>query len=148
MALVKISFRLKDVGSLLLELLFMLIGGFIIFPLIFCIGFVYTLLKHILFKWDYSTSKHFIPILRSITLASDGLANAGGGELLNDVLKVKQEAKIKYGKWYQTISAVTGLRKLYNSEDSCLRRFLKILGKNHCEEAITEQEHFYYSNNK
>ena len=79
-------------------------------------------------------------------MASDGLANAGGGELLNDVLKVRKEAKIRYGKWYQTISAVTGLRKVYDNEDSWLRRFLKVLGKNHCEEAITEEEHFYYKN--
>ena len=68
-------------------------------------------------------------------------------EILNDVLKVKKEAKIKYGKWYQTISAVTGLRKVYDNEDSWLRRFLNVLDKNHCEEAITEEEHFYYKNN-
>ena len=148
MAKIRISFKLKDFGALLLELLFMIVGGLIIFPLVFIIGFVYTFIKHVFFKFDYSTSKHFIPILRSFTLASDGLANAGGGEMLNDALKVKQEAKIKYGKWYQTISAVTGLRKVYANEDTWLRKALKILGKNHCEEAITNEEHFYYSNNK
>ena len=67
--------------------------------------------------------------------------------MLNDALKVKQGTLIKYGKWYQTISAVTGLRKVYDNEDTWLRKFLEILGKNHCEEAITKEEHFYYKNN-
>ena len=137
---------MKALLKLLLEILFMTIGTPLFF-LVFILGVLYSFFKHLFFKFDYSISKQLIPIIRSITLASDGLANAGGGELLNDVLKVKKEAKIKYGKWYQTISAVTGLRKVYDNEDSWLRRFLKILGKNHCEEAITEEEHFYYQNN-
>ena len=70
------------------------------------------------------------------------MANAGAGELLNDTLKVKNNYA-RYGKWYETISAITGLVKLYE-KDTWLRRFLKILGKNHCEEAITEMQDFYY----
>ena len=66
--------------------------------------------------------------------------------MLNDILKVK--GKIKYGKWYNTISAITGLRLKFESADNKFRKTLdKILGKNHCEEAITEEENFYYSNN-
>ena len=141
------NWRLKEFLLLLLEIVFFIIGGCFIFPLVFILGVLYSFFKHLFFKFDYSISKQLIPIIRSITLASDGLANVGGGELLNDVLKVKKEAKIKYGKWYQTISAVTGLRKVYDNEDNWLRRFLKVLGKNHCEEAITEEEHFYYKNN-
>ena len=141
------NWRIREFFKLLLEIVFLIIGGIIIFPTVFILGVLYSFFKHLFFKFDYSISKQLLPIIRSITLASDGLANAGGGELLNDVLKVKKEAKIKYGKWYQTISAVTGLRKVYDNEDSWLRRFLKVLGKNHCEEAITEQEKFYYSNN-
>ena len=141
------NWKLKEFLLLLLEIVFFIVGGCIVFPLVFIIGVIYSFIKHLFFKFDYSISKQLIPIIRSITLASDGLANAGGGELLNDVLKVKKEAKIKYGKWYQTISAVTGLRKVYDNEDSWLRRFLKVLGKNHYEEAITKEEHFYYKNN-
>ena len=141
------NWKLKEFLQLLVEMVLLLVGGCFIFPLVFIVGVFYSFIKHLLIKFDYSISKQLIPIIRSITLASDGLANAGGGELLNDVLKVKKGAKIKYGKWYQTISAVTGLRKVYDNEDSWLRRFLKVLGKNHCEEAITEEEHFYYKNN-
>ena len=136
---------MKPLLKLLLEILFMTIG-IPIFSLLFVVGILYTFGKHVI-KLDYSIVQQTQPLLRSINLTFDGLANAGGGELLNDALKVKKEAKIKYGKWYQTISAVTGLRKVYDNEDSWLRRFLKVLGKNHCEEAITEEEHFYYKNN-
>ena len=141
------NWKLKEFLQLLVEIVLLLVGGCFIFPLVFIVGVFYSFIKHLLIKFDYSISKQLIPIIRSITLTSDGLANAGGGEMLNDVLKVKKEAKIKYGKWYQTISAVTGLRKVYDNEDSWLRRFLKVLGKNHCEEAITKEEHFYYKNN-
>lgn len=138
------NWKLKEFLLLLLEIVFFIVGGCIVFPLVFIIGVIYSFIKHLFFKFDYSVSKQLTPIIRSMTLASDGLANAGGGEMLNDALKVRKEALIKYGKWYQTISAVTGLRKVYDNEDSWLRRFLKILGKNHCEEAITEEEKFYY----
>lgn len=142
------NWKLKEFLQLLVEIVLLLVGGCFIFPLVFIVGVFYSFIKHLLIKFDYSISKQLIPIIRSITLASDGLANAGGGEMLNDVLKVKKEAKIKYGKWYQTISAVTGLRKVYDNEDTWLRKFLEILGKNHCEEAITEEEHYYYNNKK
>lgn len=139
------NWKIKEFLKLLLEIVFLIIGGMIIFPIVFIIGVVYSFTKHLFFKFDYSVSKQLIPIVRSITLASDGLANAGGGEMLNDILKVKDNAKIRYGKWYQTISSVTGLRKIYDNADTPLRKFLEILGKNHCEEAITEEEHYYYS---
>ena len=129
--------------------LFIEIGLFIlaifIFPLLFVVGFVYTLAKHI-WKLDYSISKQLTPILRSVNLILDGLANAGAGELLNDVFKIY--GTIRYGKWYQTISAVTGLLLLH-VKDLKLRIFLdKVLGKNHCVEAITPEDKFYYQNNK
>ncbi|MEI7487868.1 MAG: hypothetical protein WCJ72_10755 [Chryseobacterium sp.] len=131
---------MKTVLKLLLEILFMMIG-IPIFLLLFIAGFLYTLIKHAV-KWDYSISRQFIPILRSINLVFDGLANAGAGELLNDALKVKND-HARYGKWYETISAVTGLVKLYE-KDTWLRKFLKVLGKNLCEEAITEMQSHYY----
>ena len=62
-----------------------IIGGCFIFPLVFILGVLYSFFKHLFFKFDYSIYKQLLPIIRSITLASDGLANAGGGELLNDV---------------------------------------------------------------
>lgn len=137
-----------DLGNLLLEILFLIVGGMIIFPSLFIIGFIYSFIKHILFKFDYSFSKHLLPILRSINLTIDGLANAGAGELLNDVLKVKQKSSIRYGRWYQTISAVTGLRLVYHNKDNWFRKFLEILGKDHSVKAITEEEHYYYNSYK
>ena len=131
---------MKTVLKLLLEILFMVIG-IPIFLTLFLVGVCYTFGKHLL-KWDYSTSKQFIPILRSINLVFDGLANAGAGELLNDALKIRNE-HARYGKWYETISAVTGLIKQYE-KDTWLRKFLKVLGKSHCEEAVTEMQNYYY----
>lgn len=132
----------KKIGKLLLEFLFTLIG-IPLFITVFVSGVVYTFIKHII-KFDYSIVQQTQPLLRSINLTFDGLANAGGGEMLNDILKIK--GKVKYGKWYQTISAVTGLVKIYE-KDTKLRRFLdKILGKNHCVDAITESDSFYYKN--
>ena len=147
MKIFNLTWKWKELLSTLKEIGLLIVGGLIIFPLVSIIGIIYSFIKHLFSKRDYSLSKHLNPIIRSITLASDGVACAAGGEMLNDALKVKQGALIKYGKWYQTISAVTGLRKVYDNEDSWLRRFLKVLGKNHCEEAITEEEHFYYKNN-
>lgn len=132
---------MNTILKLLLEILFMLIG-IPIFLTLFVAGFFYTLGKHLI-KWDYKLSKQFIPILRSINLVFDGLANAGAGELLNDVLKIKND-HIRYGKWDETISSVTGLIKLYE-KDTWLRKFLRVLGKNHCEEAITEMQAYYYN---
>jgi hypothetical protein len=132
---------MKTFFNLLLEILFMVIG-IPIFITLFIIGFFYTLGKHVI-KWDYNISRQFIPILRSINLVFDGLANAGAGELLNDALKIKNDFA-RYGKWYETISAITGLVKMYE-KDTWLRKFLKVLGKNHCEEAITEMQTFYYN---
>ena len=132
----------KKIGKLLLEFLFTLIG-IPLFITVFVSGVVYTFIKHVI-KFDYSIVQQTQPLLRSINLTFDGLANAGGGEMLNDILKIK--GKVKYGKWYQTISAVTGLVKIYE-KDTKLRRFLdKILGKNHCVDAITESDSFYYKN--
>lgn len=130
----------KALLLLLIELILLVIG-LPIFALVAIIGVVYTFIKHSI-KLDYSIEKQFTPIIRSANLAADGLANAGGGELLNDIFKVKNEI-IRYGKWYETISAITGLLKIYE-RDLWLRRFLKILGKNHCEEAPTEMQLWYY----
>ncbi|MEI7489292.1 MAG: hypothetical protein WCJ72_18135 [Chryseobacterium sp.] len=135
---------MKTIGKLLLEIGFMLVG-IPIFILLFIVGFFYTIIKHFV-NLDYSISRQFTPILRSITLVFDGMANAGAGELLNDALKIKNDY-VRYGKWYETISAVTGLVKLYE-KDTWLRKFLNVLGKNHCEEAITEMQKYYYNSLK
>lgn len=128
--------------KLLLEIFLFMIAIFL-FPSLFLVGLIYTFLKHV-WKLDYSFSKQFTPILRSVNLVLDGLSNAGTGELLNDCLKIT--GSIKYGKWYQTISAVTGLVYLYE-KDTKLRIFLdKTLGKNHCIDAITDEDKFYYEN--
>lgn len=128
--------------SIIIQLFLLIVGG-IVFSTLFIIGILYTFCKHI-YELDYSPRKQLVPVLRSITLVLDGLANAGAGELLNDTFKVKD--KIKYGKWYQTISATTGLIFIF-IKDTKLRRILdKVLGKNHCIEAISEEDLFFYSN--
>jgi hypothetical protein len=135
---------MKSLFKLPIEFCILIIGG-ITFIILFIIGIIYTILKHLI-KLNYSPNKQFQPIIRSITLALDGLACAGGGELLNDILKIN--GKIKYGNWNQTISAVTGLILIYE-KDTRLRIFLdKVLGKNHCTEAISQQDKFYYKNNQ
>lgn len=138
------DWRIKEVKNLIIEVIFLIVGGLFLFPLIGVVGFIYSILKHLFIKFDYSISKQLIPIVRSITLASDGLACACSGELLNDVLKIK--SGINYGKWYHTISAVTGLRLVFEKNDNKFRKVLdKILGKNHCVDAITEEQKCYYS---
>lgn len=134
---------MKSIKQLIVEILLLIVGGSI-FIVLSVIGIVYTLFKHIL-KGDYKLDKQLKPLTRSLTLALDGIACAGAGELLNDSLRIK--GKIKYGKWYQTISAITGLINKYE-KDTWLRRFLdKVLGKNHCDEAISEEDKFYYKHN-
>lgn len=131
--------------KLIIEIFLFLIGGCFIFPLVFIVGFLYTFFKHI-YKLDYSISKHLTPIIRSLTLLLDGMSNAGAGEMLNDVFKIT--GKIRYGKWFMTISECTGLLYLY-VKDIKLRRVLdKVLGKNHCIEAVREEYKFYYKNQK
>lgn len=139
------NWRFKEFLGLIAELLFMIVGGLLIFPSIFVIGFIYSFFKHMIFKFDYSVSRQLKPIIRSITLASDGLANSGAGELFNDVFRVKDDSYAKYGKWYQTISSVTGIRYKYQGNDTWLRRFLELFEKNHCVNAITDEELFYYN---
>lgn len=135
--------KIKELYGLLKEV-FLLIIGSIVFLSLFLVGLVYSFVKHTL-KLDYSLSKQLTPIVRSVTLLINGLANSGAGELLNDILKVN--GLIKYGKWYQSISSVTGLRLKYENQDNNFRKFVDfVLGKNHCIEAIREEEDYYYSN--
>ena len=146
MKIFNLTWKWKELLSTLKEIGLLIVGGLIIFPLVSIIGIIYSFIKHLFSKRDYSLSKQLNPVIRSITLASDGVACAAGGEMLNDVLKVK--GKIKYGKWYQTISSVTGLRFKFENFDNRFRRILdKVLGEKHCEEAITEEENFYYTHN-
>jgi len=138
--------RWLDVWGLIKEL-GLLVVGVIVFTTVSILGFIYTTFKHLI-KGDYSLSRQLTPIVRSFTLANDGFANASAGELLNDTNDVapKDElASVRYGKWYETISAVTGLlaRRLRALK---LRKILdSVLGKNHCEEAINPQQNNYYS---
>jgi predicted PurR-regulated permease PerM len=127
------------------EFIFLLLA-IVIFPIVAVLGVLYTLIKHVV-KWDYRIEKQLLPIIRSFSLCLDGFANASAGELLNDIFKIPKDFKARFGKWYQTISAVTGILKVYFGKDIWLRKSLEILGKNHCEDAITVEEHFYYGQN-
>lgn len=131
-------------GKILLQLFLLVIGGIVFIPL-FVVGVLYTFGKHVC-RWDYSPVKQIVPVLRNIVLVLDGLANAGAGELLNDAFKIK--GIIRYGRWNQTISAVTGLIYTYVKDTRFRRTLDKVLGKNHCTDAITEQDNYYYKNNK
>jgi len=123
-----------------------LIVAIIVFLPLAIIGIIYTFFKHIL-KLDYYFSKQLNPLIKSLALLLDGLANAGGGELLNDILKIK--GNIKYGEWDRTISAVTGLLLKFKGIDNKFRiRLDKIMGTNHSIEAITKEDNFYYTNNE
>ncbi|MRX40576.1 hypothetical protein GJU43_14905 [Flavobacterium sp. LC2016-23] len=134
---------MRSLGLLLIEVLLLIIGGSI-FLLLFVVGCLYTFCKHVV-KFDYSSKRQLQPIIRSVTLSLDGLACAGGGELLNDALRIN--GKIKYGKWNKSISGISGLVKIYE-KDTWLRRFLdRCLGKNHCDESISDEDRFYYKNN-
>lgn len=114
----------------------------ILFLAVSVVGFFYTLIKH-LWKKDYSAKRQFKPIMRSFTLVNDCFGNASAGELLNDVLKVK-ENEIPYGSFQQTISSVTGLRFVFNNRDSKLRRILNKIDKDHCEKSPSEMEMTFY----
>lgn len=122
-----------------------ILGGIIMCLLFFLLsitGFFWTFLKH-LCKKDYSAKRQFKPIMRAFTLVNDCFANASAGELLNDVLGVKED-EIPYGNFQQTISSVTGLRFIFNNRDSKFRKLLNKFEKDHCEKAPSEMEMVYY----
>lgn len=145
----------KHLGNHLLGLLYLLleilllIVGFLVFTTLSILGICYTFGKHVI-KRDYSVRRQLVPIVRSLNLAQDGVANAAAGELLNDALKIP-EGMVRYGAWYETISAMSGLLFQY-VKDTWLRRFLdkafSIFEKNHCTNAITDMQEFYYKNNR
>lgn len=146
--IIEIKNNMKKLISWLLDT-FLVIAEIIIglilcllFLMLSIIGFIYTLIKHLL-KRDYSAKRQFKPIMRSFTLVNDCFANASAGELLNDVLKVK-EGEIPYGSFQQTISSVTGLRFVFDERDTKLRKFLNRFEKDHCEKSPSEMELVYY----
>ena len=126
----------------LLTAICMVILATIVFPTLSVLGIMYSFIKHIILL-DYSFSKQLVPVFQTIYRSLDGFACATAGELLNDTLEIK--GRIKYGSWSDTISAITGLIRIYE-KDTWLRRFLTILGKNHCEDAITKEEKYYWKN--
>ncbi len=129
---------IKDIWHIIKELL-LLIASILFFLPMALVGFIYTFIKHLI-KWDYSLEKQLSPIIRGITLSIDGFANSASGELLNDTIK----PKIKYGKWYQTISAVSGINQ-YKDFDSRLRALTDVaLGHFHCRDAVQENDKCYY----
>jgi len=139
--------RLLDLWRLIKELILFVFAS-VIFIIVAIVGVLYSAIKHLFFKFDYSLSRQLTPIVRSATLLTDAFANAGAGELLNDLLGIDESEKIRYGNWYQAISAVTGLRYLF-AKDNKFRKLLdKLLGKNHCVDAITKQDRLYYSYKK
>ena len=132
--------RVIDFYSFLSDVALLLLSYLVFIPLIVA-GVLYTAGKHLIVKRDYSISKQLGTIVNALTLLNDGLANASAGELLNDIIQPKY---IKYGKWYQTISAITGIN-YKKGDDSKFREDLDdFLGKDHCENAITDEQKCYY----
>ncbi len=92
------------------------VGAIIAFIPLCVIGFFYTTIKHLI-RLDYRPSKQFFPIFHNIALVLDWFANSVAGELLNDTLLTKDKVirfhnwVYKYGKWYDTISEVTGVNE-------------------------------------
>lgn len=125
--------------------------GVIIFSLLSAIGFIYTLIKHII-KWDYSIKKQFLPIFKNLALIFDGFANATAGELLRDLLLKKKKngefykGTYKYGKWHDTISAVTGVNEKRGKLNKLGKRFTAmlsfVLGNKHAIEAIVKDRNY------
>ena len=126
----------------LLKTILVFIVAIPFFVFVGTLGIIYSFIKHLFFKFDYSSSRQLTPIFKALILLTDGFANAGAGELLNDVLK----PKVNYGKWYHTISAVTGINyKLGN--DNGLRKILDFVERDHSENSITPEQNTHYLKN-
>lgn len=130
--------RIKDFWELI-KIVLLSIVAILFFSAVGLVGVVYSLIKHLFFKFDYSSSRQLKPIIKSIILLFDGFANAGAGEFLNDCYK----PIVKYGKWYHTISAVTGINYLLG-KDNNLRKTLDFVEKKHSEKSITPEQKKYY----
>ncbi len=129
---------IKDLWHITKELL-LLVASILIFVPMSIVGFIYTFIKHLV-KWNYSFRKQLSPIIRNITLAVDGFGNSASGELLNDLTK----PIVKYGKWYQTISAVSGINQ-YKNHDTRLRALTDVvLGHLHCKESVQDNDKCLY----
>jgi len=133
-----LKIRLVDFGRLVVEVITLAVG-LVVFTAVAVVGVLYTFVKHVFVKRDYSFTRQLRPVVRSLTLAYDGFANACAGELLNDT----QRPVVKYGKWYHTISGITGLNKMLGSELP-LRRivdgFFRLFGeRRHCEDSVTDE---------
>jgi len=133
----------KDLWTLIVQIVIFVVAS-PVFIIAGIIGLIYSLIKHLI-KKDFSLKKYLSPIVRVGTLLTDCFANAGAGELMNDIIK----PKYKFGKWYQTISAITGINYLKAKEYGSVEKFRnilnKMLGKNHCELSITESDKKAYS---
>lgn len=131
---------------------FILAIGIVVFSVMFVVGVCYTTIKHII-KLDYSFKKQFFPIFMNIALVFDGLANSGCGELLNDLfIRRNYEndfdgSSYKYGKWYDTISEVTGINYLRDTLKELGRKFCRfldyaLLERNHAVRAINKNKKY------
>lgn len=101
-----------------------MVVGIVLFSLSSIRGIIYTLIKHLI-KLDYKPNKQLAPILNSIVLAFDGMDNACSGEYRND--RYLKKNGVKYGKWYDTTSAITGVnaeRQTLNKKGRKFRRNL------------------------
>lgn len=138
----------KGLLALSLALLVLVLAA-VCFTAIGIVGIFYTLVKHIWLR-DYSLSTQLVPIIESCQLLFDGFACTGAGELINDSMKISKDSKVKYGKWYHTISGITGVFTLV-VRDSGMRKFINGIffwQKDHCNEAITPEQRSHYLNNR
>jgi len=131
-----------------LKLILMIPISWFVFAIVSVVGFTYSTIKHVFFMQDYSFSKQFTPILKALLLIPDGFANAAGGEMFTDVcLKFRKNGElykgaVRYGKWYMTISAVTGANEKRGRLTRTGKRLTALLsatlGPNHSIEAMRD----------
>ena len=123
----------KSMGLLKSFLLFCI--AFILLVTTAPIGFLYGLLRQIIFEKTKSLNKFFI----ELALVLDEAGNVVMQYLLNDTLLIKKHNSYYFGNKKETISSVIGKNQLTNTLSplgKSLDAFLNLIDKNHALNSI------------
>lgn len=99
------------------------------------IGFVYTLVRHILVARVKSLSNYFV----EVAIALDIAGNVMMQHVLNDGLLIKNADTYYFGNKKETISSVIGKNSItgtLNGAGKTLNAFLNLIDKNHAYNSI------------
>ena len=99
------------------------------------IGFVYTLVRHIIVGRFKSISNYFV----EVAIALDIAGNVMMQHVLNDCLLIKKEDTYYFGNKKETISSVIGkncITGTLNGAGKTLNNFLNLIDKNHTYDSI------------